>query len=363
MRTMRLLAAGAALVLALMLSGCGTGTGGGASSPSVAGFPADAVIGVSIPRVDAQNWAEANDMFTTHLQAAGFKPMVQQAGNSVATQQKQIEAMVRAGAKVIVIGPVDGSKLGDVVEKAMAQGVAIIGYDGMIQGTPAVDAVVRFGAVQTGFLQGQALLDGLKAWKGGGPYNIELFGGDPSDPDAQQYFAGAMQVLQPKIDDGTLTVVSGQTGFSAVATPGWSTDKAQTRMDALLAGNYADKKIDGVLAPSDGIARAIIASCLNAGQETPVTSGLDADDDTVQWVWQGKQWSTTYKPTDKLVAQTIDLIKALQAGSALPTATELDNNGVKDVAVYAQLPVTVTKDNARQVFANDAHRLALLTSH
>ena len=350
--------AAAALALAAVI------TLGGCASPAPApadGYAVDAVIGVSIPRVDAQNWAEANDMFTTQLQAAGFKPMVQQAGNRVATQQKQIEAMIQAGAKVIVIGPVDGSQLGNVVEKAKAQGVAIIGYGGMIRGTQAVDAVVRFGAVQTGFLQGKALLDGLKAWKGDGPYTIELFGGDPADPDAQKFFAGALQVLQPKIDDGTLTVVSGQTGLATVATPGWSPDKAQARMDALLANYYAGRKIDGVLAPNDGIARAVITACLNAGQEAPVTSGMDADDDAVQWVWQGKQWSTTYMPTDQLVAQTIELIKALQAGSALPTATELDDNGVKDVAVYALSPTTVTKANTRQVFANDGHRLALLT--
>jgi putative multiple sugar transport system substrate-binding protein len=33
-------------------------------------------------------------------------------------------------------------------------------------------------------------------------YNIELFGGDPADPNAPNFFIGAMQVLQPKIDYG-----------------------------------------------------------------------------------------------------------------------------------------------------------------
>ena len=369
MRTTKLLAGGAAVVLSMtMLSACGSGTsdrGGPAdqttAATAAAGFAANATIGVSLPWLGTQNWAEANDMFATQLKAAGFKPMVQQADNKVATQQQQIEAMIQAGAKVIVIGPVDGSQLGTVVEEAQAQGIAIIGYDRMIQGTKAVDAVVQFGSVQTGTLQGQALLDGLKAWKGNGPYNIELFGGGPADPNAPNFFTGAMQVLQPKIDDGTLTVVSGQKDFATVATPEWSNATAQARMDTLLATNYADKKIDGALAPNDGIARAIITSCQDAGQETPVTSGLDAEDETVQWVWQGKQWSTTYKPTDQLVSQTITLIKALQSGAALPAPSEKDNNGVIDVAVYALPPTTVTKDNAKQVFANDAHRSALLT--
>ena len=40
-----------------------------------------------------------------------------------------------------------------------------------------------------------------------------------------------MNVLQPKIDDGTLTVVSGQTDFTQAATPDWDNSKAQSRME------------------------------------------------------------------------------------------------------------------------------------
>ena len=96
----------------------------------------------------------------------------------------------------------------------------------------AIDGVVQFGAVRTGELQGQSLLDGLAELKGGGPYNIELFGGGPADPNAPLFFEGAMKVLQPKIDDGTLVVQSGQTEFTQAATPDWDNAKAQARMEA-----------------------------------------------------------------------------------------------------------------------------------
>ena len=61
---------------------------------------------------------------------------------------------------------------------------------------------MQFDSVKTGVLQGEALLAGLAAQKGAGPYNIELFGGGPADPNAPNFFKGAMTVLQPKIDDG-----------------------------------------------------------------------------------------------------------------------------------------------------------------
>ena len=268
--------------------------------------------------------------------------------------------MIQNGAKVIVVGPIDGTQLGAVLEEAKAAGVYVIGYDRLLENTTGVDGVVQFGSVKTGELQAQALLDGLKAMKGEGPWNIELFGGGPADPNAPNFFKGAMSVLQPLIDDGTLTVVSGQTDFTQCATMDWDNAKAQARMDSLLSGFYSDKEIHGVLSPNDGIARAIITSCEQAGQEIPAISGLDAENESVEWVWSGRQYSTIAKPTDALVAQTIEIIKSLQAGNGMPATDVQVNNGKIDVLVYELPPVVVTKDNAKEVFANDPGRLALL---
>lgn len=330
------------------------------ASSAAAGFEAGATIGISLPWLGTQNWKEAETMFKDQLEAAGFKALIQAADQKVPQQQQQIESMIENGAKVIVVGPVDGSQLGAVLEQAKAAGIYVIGYDRLIENTTGVDSVVQFGSVKTGELQAQALLDGLAKVKGEGPYNIELFGGGPADPNAPNFFKGAMSVLQPKIDDGTLTVVSGQTDFTQCATVDWDNSKAQARMDSLISGFYSDKEIDGVLSPNDGIARAIITSCENAGQEIPVVSGLDAENESVEWVWSGRQYSTVAKPTDALVGKTVEIIKALQAGEETPATDVKVNNGKIDVPVYELPPVVVTKDNAKEAFANDPTRLALL---
>ena len=364
-----------ALVMVLALTACGGGrteTAAPAEKPAEnnaaaapeapaaeAGIEAGATIGVSLPWLGTQNWKEAEEMFKTELEAAGFKPLIQAADNKV-PQQQQIESMIQNGAKVIVVGPIDGTQLGAVLEEAKAAGVYVIGYDRLLENTTGVDGVVQFGSVKTGELQAQALLDGLKEMKGEGPWNIELFGGGPADPNAPNFFKGAMSVLQPLIDDGTLTVVSGQTDFTQCATQDWDNSKAQARMDSLLSGFYSDKEIHGVLSPNDGIARAIITSCEQAGQEIPAISGLDAENESVEWVWAGRQYSTVAKPTDALVAQTIEIIKSLQAGNGMPATDVQVNNGKIDVLVYELPPVVVTKDNAKEVFANDPGRLELL---
>ena len=363
-----------AMVMVLSLTACG---GGRTEAPAAEAKPAENaeaaapvveeagikegdVIGVSLPWLGTQNWKEAEEMFKTELEAAGFKPLIQAADNKVPQQQQQIESMIQNGAKVIVVGPIDGTQLGAVLEEAKAAGVYVIGYDRLLENTTGVDGVVQFGSVKTGELQAQALLYGLKEMKGEGPWNIELFGGGPADPNAPNFFKGAMTVLQPLIDDGTLTVVSGQMDFTQCATQDWDNSKAQARMDSLLSGFYADKEIHGVLSPNDGIARAIITSCEQAGQEIPAISGLDAENETIEWIWAGRQYSTVAKPTDALVAQTIEIIKSLQAGNGMPATDVIVNNGKIDVAVYELPPVVVTKDNAKEVFANDPGRMALL---
>ena len=364
-----------ALVMVLSLTACGGGrteapaapaekpaenNAAAPEAPAASGIEAGATIGVSLPWLGTQNWKEAEEMFKTELEAAGFKPLIQAADNKVPQQQQQIESMIQNGAKVIVVGPIDGTQLGAVLEEAKAAGVYVIGYDRLLENTTGVDGVVQFGSVQTGVLQAEALLAGLKEMKGEGPWNIELFGGGPADPNAPNFFKGAMSVLQPLIDDGTLTVVSGQTDFAQCATQDWDNSKAQARMDSLLSGFYSDKEIHGVLSPNDGIARAIITACEQAGQAIPAISGLDAENESIEWIWAGRQYSTVAKPTDALVAKTIEIIKSLQAGNGMPATDVKVNNSKIDVLVYELPPVVVTKANAKEVFANDPGRLALL---
>lgn len=382
MRNKKLLALVIAAIMTLVaLTGCGADNGanvpdvsakpeptstvdstgnGNKPTDTGAGFEAGATIGVSLPWLGTQNWKEAETMFKEQLEAEGFKALIQAADQKVPQQQQQIESMIENGAKVIVVGPVDGSQLGAVLEQAKDAGIYVIGYDRLIENTTGVDGVVQFGSVKTGVLQGQALLEGLSKLKGEGPYNIELFGGGPADPNAPNFFKGAMTVLQPKIDDGTIKVVSGQVDFTQCATIDWDNSKAQARMDSLLSGFYSDKEIHGCLSPNDGIARAIITACENAGQPIPVVSGLDAENESVEWIWAGRQYSTVAKPTDALVRKTIEIIKSLQIGDGMPETEVKTNNGKIDVLVYELPPLVVTKDNAKEAFANDPSRLELL---
>ena len=340
---------------ALALTGCGrqeatggtTATGGGAAAGGV-------TVGVALPQKTSENWVLAENLFNDQLKAAGFTPNVQFANGGVSEQQNQIQAMVTKGAKVIIVGAIDGSQLGTQLKAAKDSGATVIAYDRLLKNTDAVDYYVAYDNRKVGQLQGQALLDGMKAKKPTGPYNIELLAGSPDDANAQVFFDGAMDVLKPKIADGTLNVVSGQKEFAQVVTQGWKAENAQKRMDTLLVGNYTSATLDGVLSPNDTLARAVITSCKAAGKPVPVVTGQDSEVESVKSIMAGEQYSTINKDTRNLVKASIEMVQAILKGQK-PTITDTTqyNNGVKVVPANLLAPVIVTKANAKEAYAND----------
>ena len=139
----------------------------------------------------------------------------------VTEQQNQISAMIEKGVKVLIVGAIDGSQLGTQLDAAKKAGITVIAYDRLLTNTANVDYYVAFDNFKVGVLQGQALLQGLAARKGTKTkWNVELIAGSPDDSNAKVFFDGAMSVLKPKIDDGTLTVLSKQTTFEQVVTQG-----------------------------------------------------------------------------------------------------------------------------------------------
>ncbi|MFK0040638.1 substrate-binding domain-containing protein [Paenarthrobacter sp. NPDC090517] len=343
----------------LVLSGC-SGRGEAAES-AAAGFDKGATIGVVLPTKTSENWVLAGDLFTNGLKDAGFKGDVQYAGasSSVADQQSQITSMVTKGAKVIIIGSVDAGQLGSQVRAAHDAGAVVISYDRLITNSADVDYHIGFDAARVGELQGQSLLDGLKErFPNKTSYNVELFSGSPDDSNSAVFFNGAMKVLKPKIEDGTIKVVSGQTDIKQTATQGWLPQNAQIRMDTLLAGTYGSAELDGVLSPNDAIARAILTSVKSTGKTLPVVTGQDSEVESVKSIMAGEQYSTINKDTRLLVKANIEAVEALASGQKPKTTSDVNNN-TKQVPANLLTPLIVTKANATEAYANDPTLLPL----
>lgn len=356
--------AAAAGALALSLAACGGGGAGSTDDSAGAGGGADKsdiTIGVAMPTETSERWIADGNAVKAGLEKLGYKVDLQYAGDDIPTQTQQIDQMITSGADVLIIASIDGTALTSQLENAAAQNIPVIAYDRLIRDSENVDFYVTFDNFAVGVAQGTALLEGMgllddagtKVAGVTGPFNIELFAGSPDDNNAGFFFEGAMSVLQPFLDEGTLVVKSGQTDFDTVATLRWSQEAAQKRMEDLLTSTYSDgSKLAGVLSPFDGISRGIITALQGVGQGPtieqglPIVTGQDAEIASVKLIADGVQSSTIFKDTRKLAEQSITVTEAYINGEE-PEANDTTtyDNGKKVVPSYLLSVDTVFTDD------------------
>jgi putative multiple sugar transport system substrate-binding protein len=343
----------ATTALALSLTACGGGRAAGGDSSAAPGSNAGALIGVAMPTKTSERWIDDGNNVKAKLEAMGYKVDLQYANDKVPDQQQQIESMLNNGAKALIVAAIDGTALTTQLADAGKDNVKVIAYDRLINGSPNVDYYVTFDNQKVGVQQGTSLLTGLgildasgKDTGKKGPFNVELFAGSPDDNNATFFFNGAMSVLQPYIDKGTLKVVSGQTSFQQVAIQQWQLKTAQDRMETILNGFYSSKKLDGVLSPYDGLSRGILNAVKSAGIDNPVVTGQDAEKPSDKLILDGTQYSTIFKDTRKLGDTAATMVDAVLNGKTPEVNdTETYNNKVKVVPAYLHESVVVTKDN------------------
>jgi putative multiple sugar transport system substrate-binding protein len=319
-------------------------------------------IGISMPTQSSERWIKDGNTMKDLLEAKGYTVDLQYAEDDIPTQKAQIENMITKGADVLIIAAVDGSTLSATLDQAGKDGVKIISYDRLLVDTDAVSYYATFDNRGVGRLQAQSLVDGLKAFKGEGPYNIELFAGSPDDTNSFYFYSGAMDILQPLIDAGTIVVVSGQTAQADIGTLRWDGAVAQARMDSLLAANYTTgKQLDGVLSPYDGLSRGIISALTSFGYEPgtanwPVVTGQDAEAASIKLIIAGQQYSTILKDTRDLAAVAAGMVDAVLNGTEpeINDTTTYDNN-VKIVPSYLLIPYTVTVDNYQELVMDSGY--------
>ena len=332
-----------ALILALAMMATLVACGGGAAGSD------KTIVGILMPTKEQTIWSIQGDRLVEGFEAAGYETLIEYAEDNAANQATQIENMITKGAEVLIIVAVDGAALTDACEKAKEEGILIIAEDRLITNTDAVDYYVTFDLVKMGSLQGQHIVDELDLENAEGPFNLEIFSGSQDDPNAKLFYDGAMEILKPYIESGKLVVQSGQIDYDVTAIKGWDTKEATDRMDNLLSGFYADKKLDAVLVAADCLAMGVTSSLEAAGYGSgdlafPLITGQDAELAAIKNIKAGKQSMTAFLDATKLVEIIVPLVTSLLAGEEV-APDQTYNNEVIDVPALTYEPLAITADN------------------
>jgi putative multiple sugar transport system substrate-binding protein len=321
------------------------------------------LVGVLMPTKTSQRWINDGNAVKKQLEEKGYTVDLQYAQDDIPNQLSQLENEITKGPKALIIASIDGTTMADALQKANDAGVVIVAYDRLIKKTPNVDYYTTFDNFGVGVIQANSLVKGLKdRFPNVKPWNVELFGGSPDDNNAFFFYNGAMSVLQPLIDDGSIKIKSGQTGMDKVGTLRWLAATAQARMDNLLSANYSDgSRVHGVLSPYDGLSRGIIASLRAVGYGTadqpwPIVTGQDAETASVKAIIAGEQYSTVFKDTRNLAKATVELVDTVLSGKKPDGLDEKTyNNDVKVVPSILLTPVEVDKSNYEKIVVDSGY--------
>jgi putative multiple sugar transport system substrate-binding protein len=359
---------------------------------AVASFSfAQTIIGLAMPETHVQRWIKDGNGLKAAVEKLGYRGEVQWANADQALQNQQIQSFLTQGAKALIIGQINDGVV-SAVAAAKKDKVVVVAYDRLIPNTKDYDYFITFNNKKVGTLQGQAIANALNlnAATTAAPKYITLFAGSSTDDNANFFFDGAMEVLNPFIAKGVLKVVGpypkdskDKANFMRIATENWWANVAKARMEGLLINDAQNITLDAILAPNDPIARAVIEACKADAKyrgKLPVVTGQDAEFLSVMSVKNGEQYMTIFKDTSKLAEaaallvdqiikkQKVDIPGAVLAAGELKAIGDTTMKGQykngKIVNTYLLDVTPITKDNvsvpANAGFYSDAEAAQIL---
>ena len=179
-----------------------------------------------------------------------------------AKQQQQAEAALAAGAKILVLCPVDGKAAKVIADLAAKKGVPVVAYERLVMGSKNVKAYVTHDGVEIGKMQALSLMAGTKAL-GISDKPVLMVHGSITTSDAALFKKGAQDAFK----------AAGVKILAEFDTPGWDPAKAQAQMDQWIT-QYGKDGFGAVYAANGGTAGGIIASMKAAG--IPASISLSA---------------------------------------------------------------------------------------
>ena len=326
------------VLLVLMMTGCGSKTE--ETEAKQVSEEDKLQIGLSFDSFVIERWLRDRDMFVSTAQSLGAEVNVQVAGGVIEEQISQIEYFIKKKMDVIVIIPIDGDALFDVVKEAKSQGISVICYDRIIPNADA-DLYVTINNEMVGTLMGEAL---KKACPDGG--NIFAIYGSPTDKNVEEVEKGFKDALA----DSKLNIV--YSGYC----DNWLAELAATHVNK---GLEVTDDIVGVMCGNDDLASQavkVLSENRLAGQVAVVAQ--DADLAACQRIVEGTQTMTVYKPIEQEAATAATLAVALGKGEDISSSdcdypvVETINNGNIDIPYYKITPVAVTKENMDEVIVD-----------
>jgi D-xylose transport system substrate-binding protein len=301
----------------------------------------EVIIGFSVGP-SHERWDRDIDFFTSRVTLADARVLVSKAENSHEKQLEQVREMLRGNIDVLVIVPVDSRQASEIVCLAHEHDIRVIAYDRIVNDCD-LDFYVSFDNMRVGEIQAEY----LTRMKPEGYY--ALLGGDRGDNNSILLRLGHMNVLQPFVESGKVSIAVDQ------YVNDWSSDEAFRIIDNYLESNPG--KLDAIVASNDNLAdgayQALLKHDLNG---RVLLSGQDAEVEACRRIAQGQQTMTVYKYIETLASVAASAAISLAKGDpVMNTQLSINNGAVMVPSILLSSMVSVHPENIRMTVISDGY--------
>ena len=283
------------------------------------------LVGVILPdETSSTRYVDFDAPYLTKaFQLAGYSSSDFKIDNALgvdATELADAQADITEGAKVLVFDPIDSTVGSEVQSYAQSHGVAVISYDrATFTGTKTY--YVSFNNFKVGQLIGQGFESCVASWGITKPQVFELDGGEDTDPNAVSFAQGYNSVIwnsQTTPLSAGLTNSKGYTLVGDQITPGWVNATGATIFTQQFT---AHPNINATVEANDGLANAVIGDlkAKGVGPKKIPTTGQDATLQGMEWILEGYQCGSVYKPIYEEAQDAVALATILRAGKTPPS--------------------------------------------
>ena len=286
-------------------------------------------IGFSIDTLALERWQRDLDIFMNRVKELGADIIVQNAGNSVEVQNKQLLYLMERKVDAVVVLAKKRDSLTDIIQKLRAKGIPVISYDRLITDSD-ISMYISVNTERVGELMAKRML----SQEAGSDWYCILGPEDDFN----------MILLQ----QGIKSAIRGKNVqiLGTYYTEGWNYDLSYQEAVKVMTGN---KIPDAIICGNDALAGSVIQAITDYCPDRKVAiCGQDADIAACQNIVRGKQDFTVYKPITSLAEQAADYAVLLAKGEKVENIVQSGktiNNGFADIPVVWLEPKIVTKNN------------------
>jgi len=287
-------------------------------------------IGFSLDSLVVERWIRDRDVFVSTANSLGADVIFQNAANSETVQLTQVRYLIDRGVDVLVIIPKNADSFTDVIQRASSRGVKVISYDRLIRNA-GVDLYITVDSVAVGRLMAEQIVQKVPSG------NYVFIHGPLEDHNVTLMKAGQRSVF------GNYPGIFSILNYYA---ENWSYDRAYEQVTRLLDRGI---RIDAIVCGNDGLAGGAIRALAvrRLAGKIPVV-GQDADIMACQYIVEGSQLATVFKPITALARQAAVFAVALAQGREIE-GTERIYDGRVEVPVYWLEPQAVNRANIDSV--------------